>query len=70
MNWALAGGEDYELLFTAPPESFDEAVKRLVDHGTQACRLGAMRPAAEGSILVKDSGERVDLEGVGYDHFA
>ena len=70
LDWALAGGEDYELLFTSPPESFDEAVKCLVDHGTPACRLGVMRPAAEGRVMVKDSGERVDLEGVGYDHFA
>jgi thiamine-monophosphate kinase len=70
LNWALAGGEDYELLFTAPPESFDGAVKCLVEHGTPACRLGIMRPAAEGRTLMKGGGERVDLEGVGYDHFA
>lgn len=70
LNWALAGGEDYELLFTAPPESFDEAVKCLVNHATPACRLGVMRPAAEGRILVKNSGERVNLGGVGYNHFA
>ena len=70
LGWALAGGEDYELLFTAPPGSFDEAVKCLVEHGTPARRLGVMRPAAEGRILVKDTGEKLELDGVGYDHFA
>ncbi|MCJ7745633.1 MAG: thiamine-phosphate kinase [Actinobacteria bacterium] len=70
LDWALAGGEDYELLFTAPPGRFDEAVRCLADQGVPACRLGVMRPAAEGRILVKDSGEKVDLGGVGYDHFA
>ena len=70
LDWALAGGEDYELLFTAPPVRFDEAVRCLADQGIPACRLGVMRPAAEGRVLVKDSGEKVDLEGVGYDHFA
>jgi thiamine-monophosphate kinase len=69
LNWALAGGEDYELLFTAPPELFDEAVKCLVDHGTPACRLGVTRPASGGWVLVKDTGDRVGLEGAGYDHF-
>jgi thiamine-monophosphate kinase len=70
LNWALSGGEDYELLFTAPPGRFDEAVGCLLDNGIQACRLGVTRSADEGRVLVKDSGEQVELEGVGYDHFA
>ncbi|MBK5093005.1 MAG: thiamine-phosphate kinase [Actinobacteria bacterium] len=70
LNWALSGGEDYELLFTAPPGRFDEAVRCLVDHGIQGCRLGVTRSAGEGRFLVKESGELLNLEGVGYDHFA
>jgi thiamine-monophosphate kinase len=70
LQWVMAGGEDYELIFTASPGSFDEAVACLVDHGTPACRVGVMRPAATGRVLVKEDGEKIGLEGVGYDHFA
>jgi len=70
VKWALAGGEDYELLFTAVPGLFDEAVSSLVDHGIPACRIGVMTSAEKGRLLVVENGEKVELEGVGYDHFA
>ena len=70
LTWALSGGEDYELLFTAPPEHFDEAVRRLAEVGTIASRLGRMRPAASGCALLHGDGESLDLRGAGYDHFA
>jgi thiamine-monophosphate kinase len=67
--WALAGGEDYELIFTAPPDRFNEALGSLGDNGICAARIGTMREAGTGRVLVTDGG-RKELGGLGYDHFA
>jgi thiamine-monophosphate kinase len=66
----LAGGDDYELCFTAPP-ALDERVR---DAGRQAnvavTPIG--RITAEPGLVVRgDDGRPVDLESIrGFDHFA
>lgn len=70
LRWALAGGEDYELLFTAPPGRFERILDSLGPTEISASRIGVMMPAGEGCRLLKAGGERVDLEGLGYEHFA
>lgn len=56
---ALTGGDDYELLFTAPASSL---AKEL------ATRIGHVAPAEHG-IRVTEAGVPVDVEPTGYRHF-
>ncbi len=64
LQWALAGGEDFELLFTIPPQKFSllaSTVAGLVCIGEIVSEPGVR--------LVHPDGRRTALEG-GYDHFA
>jgi thiamine-monophosphate kinase len=66
---ALAGGEDYELLFTAPAGQ-QEAIKRLAaDLGTPMTQIGEITEAAAGVTLVGSDGRKVPVEQRGHDHF-
>src|SRR5271157_3703385 len=58
---ALHGGEDYELLFTAPARA---RVPRDFE-GVPLTRIGAMRPGRPGAVEL----EGAPLEPLGYDHF-
>ncbi len=65
--WALGGGEDYELLFTAAPGA---AVARAIRAaGVAVTRIGEILPQAGGRWLVRQDGERVPLSASGWDHF-
>jgi thiamine-monophosphate kinase len=63
-----AGGDDYELLFTAPPE-MTERIRRL---GSQLdlliTAIGRIEPGA-GVCLVDARGETIPVEVAGYRHF-
>lgn len=65
----LAGGDDYELLFTAPASSRNavEAAARLV--GVPVTRFGAI-DAAAGLQVVDAAGRTVEPGWRGFDHFA
>jgi thiamine-monophosphate kinase len=69
LSWALAGGEDYQLIFTAHPGRFDKAVNALALHGINARCIGTVTGAGGGCALLTEEGRR-DLGGTGYDHFA
>jgi thiamine-monophosphate kinase len=67
---ALAGGEDYELCFTAPADAVEElatAVYRKT--GTPVAVVGEILPAASGRWLVLENGREVPLEATGWAHF-
>lgn len=66
---ALAGGEDYELLFTAASGAREgvECVARRT--GVPITRIGECVPRKRGLVLVDHRGERVPLAAAGYDHF-
>jgi thiamine-monophosphate kinase len=68
LEWALGGGEDYELLFTAHPGHFDTAVNALALHGIPAARLGTVTEMERGRILVTGRG-REELGGESFEHF-
>lgn len=70
MTWALSGGEDYELLFTAPPGRLERILDSLGKLDIPASRIGVMRPAGEGCRAVDAEGETIELKGLGYEHFA
>jgi thiamine-monophosphate kinase len=66
----LAGGDDYELLFSAPPAA-REAIA-LIGHrlALPLTRFGALVPGPGGQCTVRDvHGAPLPLERVGYDHF-
>ncbi len=72
-RWALSGGEDYELLFTASPESADKIRNILKERtGTECHVVGRVVDEAEGIQLCLEDGRKTALpQGpAGWDHFA
>lgn len=66
----LSGGDDYELLFSAPPERCD-AVRALGDSlGLPLHRIGVIVPPGDGLTLRDDVGTAHPLARDGFDHFA
>lgn len=68
LGWALGGGEDYELVFTAPPGALpgDGVLPRS---GTPVTVIGEIVPASEGITLIDSRGRRRALQIHGYTHF-
>lgn len=62
-EWALSGGEDFELVFTVSARK----LKQLEKYGKVRKVVGRILPRGEGLWLVKN-GQREKLPG-GYDHF-
>jgi thiamine-monophosphate kinase len=67
--FALFGGEDYELLLTAPAERVGELVAAVGQTGTPLMDIGAIVPSAAGRTLLLDDGRTIPLEPGGWDHF-
>lgn len=64
----LTGGDDYELLFTAPPDREPAITNAAAAAATQVTRIGLVR--AEPGIVVRDrAGEPLSLSETGYRHF-
>ncbi len=64
MDFALTGGEDFELLFSLPPEK----LPFLKEKGIQVVVVGCITEADAGRDLVLSDGNRRALSG-GYNHF-
>ncbi len=68
LEWALHGGEDYELLFTVSPGHAEETGKMLSRIGVSAAVVGKITDADRGIRLQR--GERsVPLAAGGFNHF-
>lgn len=67
--WVLAGGEDYELLFTAGREFDGEAAGIAERVNVPLTRIGEVRPKAEGRWVIGRDGRRRPLTAQGWDHF-
>ncbi len=68
--WALGGGEDYELLFTAL-SAFDAAAPDLSRRtGVAVTRIGEILPASSGRRLIGPAGRRTVLAAAGWNHFS
>lgn len=69
LDWALHGGEDYELLFTVAPEHV-QAVSDEVQTvtGTRVTKIGVMCAASEGMTLLDLEGGVVPLNVKSWDH--
>lgn len=66
-RWALYGGEDYQLLFSVPPERFPEVPPLLGPLGVTATIVGAV--TARGLKLVGLDGRTGPLRAEGFRHF-
>ena len=69
LDFALAGGDDYELLFTAPPDQADAVLEAGEQSGVSITCIGRITPVAGVQVL--------DLQGLAmsrrfasFDHFA
>lgn len=66
---ALAsGGDDYELLFTLPPERFDTAYMAALQAGVRLSQIGEVTEG-EGVAALGASGAPVTIEKAGFTHF-
>ncbi|MDP3584807.1 MAG: thiamine-phosphate kinase [Thiobacillus sp.] len=65
----LAGGDDYELCFTAPAARRDAVQAAAESAGVAVARIG--RITAESGLAVIDAdGQPIPIDHTGYDHFA
>jgi thiamine-monophosphate kinase len=66
---ALAGGDDYELVFTANPDQRDAVARAAQQAQTQVTRIGQIE-AGKGCVLVDAQGARQANPFASFDHFA
>ena len=69
LGWALAGGDDYELLFTAPVAAREAVVAAAQASQTPVTRIGRI-DSARGLRLVDGQGRAVPNPYTLFDHFA
>ena len=65
----LAGGDDYELCFTASPNSRDSIAELTDVLGVPLTRIGQVK-RGKGVSLMGSDGKPVRIDGRGYDHFS
>jgi thiamine-monophosphate kinase len=65
---ALAGGDDYELMFTAPVAARAQIESAARGARAQVARIGSMT-STRGLVVLDRGGERIDLRQHGFDHF-
>jgi thiamine-monophosphate kinase len=65
---ALAGGDDYELCFTVPPEQADELRRAAVLFGVSCTRIGVIE-AEPGLRIVDQHGTAYAPKLTGFEHF-
>ena len=69
LDWALYGGEDYELVFTVPPGEAAQ-IKNQLEANQEGCYLiGEILPEERGILRVSADNQVIPLEPLGYDHF-
>lgn len=65
---AVTGGDDYELLFTAPPEAEPKLAALAQQTGVAVTRIGLIR-SGEGVELLDETGAPITLTRQGWRHF-
>jgi thiamine-monophosphate kinase len=66
---ALAGGEDYELLFTVPSRRRRRFERMAIAHHLHVTKIGVIRPAKSGIHSLSSDGRRRLLPDTSYEHF-
>ena len=71
LEFALSGGEDYELLFTAPAQVIEVVKATLQPMGCPVTVIGEMVHDRDARVTVLDeNGKEFELPKAGWDHFA
>ncbi len=65
VDYALYGGDDYELCFTVSPKHNNQVQKKMK---VQCTRIGTIT-ADDGIVFFKDK-KLIKLSGLGYEHFS
>lgn len=65
----VSGGDDYEILFAAPPEKAGAIEDAAAEAAVPVTRIGRATEAEEGLTLIGGSGEPIPLKQLGYRHF-
>jgi thiamine-monophosphate kinase len=65
----LAGGDDYELCFTAPASRRDAVQAAAAATGVAITRIGRIT-AVTGLTVIGSDGRPLSVDKTGYDHFA
>lgn len=68
VEWALYGGEDFELVFTVNQQKVEQVKEILKETGCSPVVIGSILPKTKGCSLIH-KGERVALKSDGYNHF-
>ena len=69
-DFVLAGGEDYELLFTTSPKDVTKIIRQFRKTDTPVTVIGEITSSKGELFLVHESGRRDSLRNTkGYDHF-
>lgn len=69
LDAVLSGGDDYELLFTAPPASRAEVAAAASECSVRVTRIGSIEPEA-GLRVVDAAGRTLQRSFSSFDHFA
>ena len=69
INLALTGGEDYELLFTVPPQQRSRLDRSAIERGFSLTCIGKIHPLRFGIQAVSPHGRRHRLANTSYEHF-
>lgn len=67
-RWALAGGDDYELCFTVPPENMPDVAMLIAEGKLQATVIGELIPGS--GVICELDGKTFELTRPGYQHFS
>ena len=70
LEYVLAGGDDYELVFTAPPSARAQVAAAAQAAATPVTRIGRITEAAPGLRLLDAAGQPVSGRFASFDHFA
>lgn len=70
-RWPLqmAGGDDYELCFTAAPEQTEAILAALSACAVPACQIGMLDTGASGVTVIDPAGQPWHARRHGFDHF-
>ena len=68
---ALAGGDDYELVFTAPPAAASRIIEASLKSSTPVARIGRIVERRDSAVVVRaENGLPVAVPRTGFDHFS
>ena len=67
LQWALSGGEDFELCFTVPAEQWPALNQQLLQHQVAVSTIGVI--SAETELQIFREGQWQNITAAGYNHF-